>query len=260
MTARALRRQPAGAGRRGAGLGRSAPGAVVDRRQEPAPVPLRSGERREPRIPHARAHRLRRAARGRRPDRRVHERLQMDRSGHGRDHADRWIPSPTGPATASTTASATGAAGCSPAPWTMPRSSAPARSIASTPICRCTSWAPTCTCPTASAGARTIACCTTRIRCAARSGPTTTTSATGAIDQPARVRARAGRGGRAGRPVRRCRGLRVERALGRLAADPLCAGRPDRARWSRCRCRSPAAPPSAARIWTCSTSARRRSG
>ena len=43
--------------------------------KRPAPVPLRSGERREPRIRHARAHRLRRAARRRRPDRRLHERL-----------------------------------------------------------------------------------------------------------------------------------------------------------------------------------------
>ena len=58
-----LRRQPPCSGRRGAGLGRSPPGAVVDRRQEPAPVPLRSGDRRQSRVRHARADRLRRAAR-----------------------------------------------------------------------------------------------------------------------------------------------------------------------------------------------------
>ena len=83
--------------------------------------------------------------------------------------------------------------------------------------------------------------------------------ATGAIDRR-RVFARVPDD--AGVPDGLCvdaRGPCVERALGRLAADPLCPGRPDRPGGRDAGAAAELSGVRRRRIWTCSTSARRRS-
>ena len=64
---------------------------------------------------------------------------------------------------------------------------------------------------------------------------------------------------RAGRPLRRCRGLRLERALGRLARHPLRARRPDRPGAGDAGAAAQLGAPSAGPISRRSTSPRRRS-
>ena len=219
VTEHPLRPAGAGAPRRGAALGPGGPAPLLGRHQGPERAPVRSRHRPGHAVADARDGGLPRPARGRRPGGGLALRLPLARSRHGGDPTHRHARAGPARRTASTTGSPTGAGGSGPAACTIPRPRPRARSTGSIPTARADGWSTGSSSRTRSAGAPTGGPCTTPTPCAGPCGRGTRTPNGGEIANRRVFVTLSGDEGAPGRRDRRRRGIRVARALGRLAAD-----------------------------------------
>ena len=177
----------------------------------------------------------------------LRSRFPLPRPRHGRDPTRSPRPRRTGRRTASTTASPIGAAGSGPAACTIPRQRPPARCTGSTPTARATGWSTGLSSRTPSAGAPTGGPCIMPTRSGGWCRGMGLRPGSRRDRQPACLPEALGQGGRPGRCHRRCRGVRVARTLGRLAADAPRSHRDARNGWSGSPSSARPVPPSAGR-------------